>query len=101
MRGAGVVLRFHPVLRWLDLGVDLGVLLEQVEQVGARQQLQWLVVGEVEGRLAEPGCSDEDPFVGAFIVDAAEQVSYGADGDGVLVALAWMMTLPPKMERLS
>lgn len=26
--------RIRPVVRWLDLGIDVGVLLQQVEQVG-------------------------------------------------------------------
>ena len=36
-----------PVVRHLDLGFDGGVLLEEVEQVSAVDELEWLPVGEL------------------------------------------------------
>jgi len=37
-----------PVVGWLDLGVHPGMLLEQVQQIRAGQQLKRLVVGKVK-----------------------------------------------------
>jgi hypothetical protein len=46
MGWASVAPGVDPVLRRFDLGVHPGVLLQQVQEVASRQQLQWLVVGE-------------------------------------------------------
>jgi hypothetical protein len=46
MGWASVAPGVDPVLRRFDLDVHPGVLLQQVQEVASRQQLQWLVVGE-------------------------------------------------------
>src|SRR5580704_3974614 len=84
--GPGVTWRLCPVLGGLDLGVDVCVDLEQVQQVAAGQELKRLVFGEVEGCFAEAGGCDEDALGGALVVNASEQVTDRAHRDRVFVA---------------
>src|SRR5580693_7173256 len=83
----GIRCRVIPIVWRHDLGFDACVFAEQVEQVRAVDQLDRLVLGEVEARLAVAGGGDEDSLAGAFVLQRAKQVPYCRDPDGVLVAL--------------
>src|SRR6266516_2620929 len=84
--GSGVAGGLFPVLGRLDLGIYVCMDLEQVQQVAAGQEFEWLVFGEIERCFAESRGGDEDALGGALIVNASEKVTDCAHGDGVLVA---------------
>ena len=62
------------------------MLGEEGEQVGTRDQLDGLVLGEFEAGLAVAGGSDQDSFAGALVLQGSEQVADGGDADGVFLA---------------
>ena len=82
------------MFRRLDLGIDLRVHLEQVQQVAARQKFQWLVFGEFKGCLAESRGSNKDALRCALIMNTSEKVADGAYGHRILVAFCLNNDLP-------
>src|SRR5258708_1802002 len=81
--GGGV----FPVIGRDDLGFEVRVLGQEVEQVRSVDELDGLVAGELEAGLPVPGGGDEDSLARALVLQGAEQVPDGGDADGVLVAL--------------
>ena len=78
--------RVFPVIWRHDLGFDAGVLGEEGEQVGTRDQLDGLVLGEFEAGLAVAGGSDQDSFAGALVCRVPNRSRTAEDADGVFLA---------------
>ena len=76
-----------PVVRGFDAGLDAGVLAQEVEEVGAVEELDGFAVGELVGGFAITAGGDQDALGGALVLKGAEQVADRGDADSVAVAL--------------
>lgn len=61
-RRSGVPANVHPIFGHDNLRIDVGVLLQQVQQIAACQEFDGLAIGELKSRLTVAAGRDQNPL---------------------------------------